>query len=209
MKYLTISIFSHFDLKFSFITNHHFFIVVDIQFKLFSNMDSRHVYHRVSEEERIQIIHRRLNGDTFQTISDCFNINIKTVQAVVTKWNKYHTIQDIPKSGRPLKLDDRTRHRLVRMVQSGEVSTATQLAQVATTELDISISASYAQKMLHEEGLKALHVIPKPLLTDAHKQQRLEFAQAHSHWTVENWKQVIFSDETLITAYAVNPYKIV
>jgi len=209
MKYLTISIFSHFDLKFSFITNHYFFSAVNIEFKLFSNMYSRHVYHRVSEEQRIQIIHRRLNGDTFQTISDCFNINIKTVQAVVTKWNEHRTIQDKPKSGRPPKLDDRTRRRLVRMVQSGEVSTATQLAQVATTELDISISASYAQKMLHEEGLKALHVIPKPLLTDAHKQQRLEFAQAHSHWTVENWKQVIFSDETLITAYAVNPYKIV
>lgn len=173
------------------------------------NIDTKGPYRRVSEEERIRVVARRERGDTFQAISDEFGININTVYKIITKWNKHHTIQDIHKLGRPRKLNDRTRRHLIRMVQNGEVSTATQLAHVATTQLNTSISPWTARRMLHEEGLKALHTIPKPLLTEEHERQRLEFAQAHANWTVDNWKQVIFSDETIITAYAVNPHKIV
>jgi transposase len=163
----------------------------------------------VSEADRVRIIARRERGDTFQAITDEFGINIKTVQAIIAKWNKYHTIQDLDKIGRPPKLDDRTRRHLVRMIENGEASTATQLAQMATTQLNTRVSPRTARRMLHQEGFKALHVIPKPLLSAEHMQKRLEFAQAHTHWTVDNWKQVIFSDETPITAYAENPHKVV
>ena len=37
-----------------------------------------------------------------------------------------------------------------------------------------------------------------PCLTFAHKKTRLDFAESHQHWTVEDWKQVIWSDETKI-----------
>ncbi|RYH03744.1 hypothetical protein EON65_47060 [archaeon] len=33
------------------------------------------------------------------------------------------------------------------------------------------------------------------MLTREHKRKRLEFARTHRDWTVQQWKQVIFSDE--------------
>jgi hypothetical protein len=36
----------------------------------------------------------------------------------------------------------------------------------------------------------------KPGLTDAMRATRLEFALAHRHWTLEDWKKVILTDET-------------
>ncbi|RYH15065.1 hypothetical protein EON65_32400, partial [archaeon] len=42
----------------------------------------------------------------------------------------------------------------------------------------------------------------------AHKRRRLEFARAHRDWTVDDWKQVIFSDETVITARPVHNHKL-
>ena len=37
-----------------------------------------------------------------------------------------------------------------------------------------------------------------PCLISTHKKARLDFAESHQHWTVEDWKQVIWSDETKI-----------
>ncbi|RYY86452.1 hypothetical protein EON63_05780, partial [archaeon] len=70
------------------------------------------------------------------------------------------------------------------------------------------VSARTTRNMLHGEGLKAMHTIRKPLLTRAHKRKRLEFALAHRDWTVEQWKQVIFSDETPILARPSETHKL-
>ena len=40
--------------------------------------------------------------------------------------------------------------------------------------------------------------IKKPLLTPVHRMKRLKFAKDHINWTVEQWRQVMWSDETKI-----------
>ena len=35
-----------------------------------------------------------------------------------------------------------------------------------------------------------------PMLTAAHKQRRISFAREHRHWTVEDWSNVMFTDES-------------
>jgi hypothetical protein len=39
----------------------------------------------------------------------------------------------------------------------------------------------------------------KPLLTAEHKRRRLRWAKAHSTWTVDEWRNAIWSDETALT----------
>ncbi|RYG96157.1 hypothetical protein EON65_54840, partial [archaeon] len=70
------------------------------------------------------------------------------------------------------------------------------------------ISARTARRMLHRKGLHAMHMIKKPLLTREHKRRRLEFARTHRDWTVEQWKQVIFSDETVIPARSSDSHRV-
>ena len=41
----------------------------------------------------------------------------------------------------------------------------------------------------------------KPFLSARHRQQRLTFALKHREWTVEDWKRVIWSDETKINRF--------
>ncbi|RYH21677.1 hypothetical protein EON65_20295, partial [archaeon] len=120
----------------------------------------------------------------------------------------YHTIQDLSRKGRPAEVDNRTRRRLARMTQSGEVSTAPELALLAASHDITHICASTARRMLHHEGLHAMHMIKKPLLTREHKRKRLEFARKHHDWTVQQWKQVIFSDETVVPARSSDSHKV-
>jgi hypothetical protein len=52
--------------------------------------------------------------------------------------------------------------------------------------------------VLKQNSLKAVTKKKKPLLTIAHRKKRLAFALRHREWTVEDWKRVIWSDETKI-----------
>jgi transposase len=157
-------------------------------------------YQRVSHAQRVEVMMLNARGLSQRAISREMNLNRTTIQAIIIKWNQYHTVQDRPKIGGPHKLDDRLKRLLARKVQTGQILTATQLVQDALTVHGITISRYTAQKLLHELGLKARRTIKRPLLTREHKRRRLEFATAHRYWTAEDWKRVIFSDETVITA---------
>ena len=37
-----------------------------------------------------------------------------------------------------------------------------------------------------------------PLLSQCHKCEWMDFALSHRHWTIEDWKRVVWSDETKI-----------
>jgi hypothetical protein len=51
---------------------------------------------------------------------------------------------------------------------------------------------------LKKVGMKAVVKSKHPLLSAKHRKARLDFAYAHKDWTLEDWKQVIWSDETKI-----------
>jgi transposase len=169
---------------------------------------TRH-YKCISENKRIQIIALREQQYTLEDVSKKTKVKKETVREVLRKWKQHHTIQDLPKTGRATMVDARTRRRLARMAQSGEVKTAPELSLVAASHDIVHFSASTARRVMHEQGLKAMHMVKKPLLTREHKRKRLEFARAHRDWTVEQWKQVIFSDETLIPARSSDAHKVV
>jgi hypothetical protein len=38
----------------------------------------------------------------------------------------------------------------------------------------------------------------KPFLSRMHRRARMDFALTHQHWTLEDWKKVVWSDETKI-----------
>ena len=46
--------------------------------------------------------------------------------------------------------------------------------------------------------MKAVVKRKRPLLSKRHRRERLDFALAHQDWTVDDWKTVVWSDETKI-----------
>jgi transposase len=165
-------------------------------------------YHRIGEDKRIQIIALYEQNNTMVKICRQTNVALGTVKDIVRKWKQYRTVRDLPRTGRPPKVDDRTRRRLARIMQTGEVKSCTGLAQAATSQEVINISSRTANRELHKAGLKAMHMIKRPMLTRSHKKKRLEFAREHRNWSVDKWKEVIFSDETMIAARPSNLHKL-
>ena len=52
------------------------------------------------------------------------------------------------------------------------------------------------RRRLREEGIRKWRAVKRPFLTQKHAKERLVWAKAHRHWTVDDWKRVIWSDES-------------
>ena len=103
--------------------------------------------------------------------------------------------------GRPSSLTPQLKRLIVRQITTGEQDTASGVQRNMLTDHNIRVSAQTIRNVLKDEGLKSAVKKKKPLLKRTHIRQRLEFARKYQHWTVEDWKRVVWSDETKINRF--------
>ncbi|MBW0565345.1 hypothetical protein O181_105060 [Austropuccinia psidii MF-1] len=57
------------------------------------------------------------------------------------------------------------------------------------------VSIGTVCKAIHELGKHSCIAVEKPYLTENHMACQLQFARDHQHWTVNYWKEVIWTDK--------------
>jgi transposase len=136
------------------------------------------------------------------------NVSIRdiAISQKVSKSTVHRISKDVErpkqKGRRPRKLSERDIDYCVTQITTGRARTATELAKILKVQYNISVSQQTVARALKEKGLKAKEKIPKPLLRKKNIKDRLSFAKAHQHWTVADWRQVIYSDETKINRFS-------
>ena len=94
--------------------------------------------------------------------------------------------------------------------RTGPLSAETQarknrLSSVATlttefqTDTGSNVSTSTVRRELHEMGFHGRAAAHKPKITTRNAKRRLEWCKAHRHWSLEQWKCVLWSDESHFT----------
>jgi transposase len=104
-------------------------------------------------------------------------------------------LTDEPRSGRPKVLTDEKIQELNDLVtrdRHGREKTCQQLGK------DAGISAMSAWRGMRMSGLTKCKPTRKPGLTKAMKEARYQFALRFEDWGLEEWKDVIWTDETSI-----------
>ncbi len=100
--------------------------------------------------------------------------------------------------GRPSKLTSANIRHAQRLISSGKADTAVDVAKALRNITNQSLSTQTVRNSLKVAGMKAVVRKKRPFLSKKHRQQRMDFALAHQDWTVEDWKKVVWSDETKI-----------
>ena len=73
--------------------------------------------------------------------------------------------------------------------------TGPQLAASLNGTRKTPVSASTVKRRLQDTGLLGRMAKKKPYLRLANKRKRLRWAKEHRHWTDEDWKKVLWTDE--------------
>jgi hypothetical protein len=110
-----------------------------------------------------------------------------------------------PRSGRPRLSSVREDRILERICKRNRFSNSTDLSVAWEGSTGVKASASIVRRRLCSLGLKASRPVKKPLLTRVMKKKRLQWARNHSEWTREDWRKVLFTDESRFCLHSDHP----
>lgn len=107
----------------------------------------------------------------------------------------------IAKGGRPKLLSARDKAYCVRQITLRGKENAVQIKKSLKEDLNITASVDTVRRALNEQGLVVFVKPKKPLLSPKNIKRRLAWAKAHVDWTIDDWRRVIWSDETKINRF--------
>lgn len=150
----------------------------------------------LSPRKRGAISILRDQGLSVSEIARRLEISRCAVRYNLQKIEETGTYKDRARSGRKKKTSIREDRQLVRMSLANRRKTSSELAGDLNQTLANPISARTARRRLHSAGLRGCIARKKPWLSAKNIKRRFEWAKNHSHWTVDDWKRVIWSDES-------------
>jgi hypothetical protein len=86
----------------------------------------------------------------------------------------------------------------MRQITTGKLDNAVQATKFINNIISNPVHPQTVRNVLKEHHFKSVVKKKCPLLKYHHRQAHLKFAKYHENWTVEDWKRVLWTDETKI-----------
>ena len=150
----------------------------------------------IQEDKARSAVVQLRQGKSVREVSSALGISLGTVSKL-RQGDKENIPK--PKEGRPSKVSAKTKAVLARKFDSGQLLNIREGQRLVQAVEGVQVHKETIRNYLNSEGLKAYVQQKKPMLTKKHKEARFRFAKEHIHWTVDDWKWVMFSDETIIS----------
>lgn len=118
----------------------------------------------------------------------------RTVSSFLQRSDERQSIENIPPPGRPRHTsisDDRY------IARTAELETRVPLAELRR-DVGLNVCEQTIRRRLKTAGIRKWKAVKRALLTQKHATNRLKWAKAHRHWTVEDWRKVAWSDECAV-----------
>lgn len=151
---------------------------------------------RLSIDKRKDILRLIKEGKSQRRVAKLLHVSRCAVQALLRKFRSTGCVEDRSKSGRPCKTTIRERRHLILLSKNMPFHTARELQQ--TWDTVNSVCTRTVRNILCKYGLRGRISAKKPLLTKRHLHLRRKWCNSYKKWTYNNWKDVIFSDESKI-----------
>lgn len=152
----------------------------------------------LTEVERGQIVLLRSQSKTLAAIARIMKCSRCAVRTTLKRYEGSGTLTNRPKSGRKRLTTAREDRHIERIAIRERTKSSRDLSSELLERHGVCISARTVRRRLVESGLHGRIARRKPRLTAEHKKKRLQWAQKYKNWTVEDWGNVLWSDESNI-----------
>ena len=154
--------------------------------------------HPISSAQKENILSLASNSYSTSSIASKTGVGRSTVSRIL---QDILPNRQVPSSGHPSKLSPTAQHTIIRQITTGKAANAVQATNHINTIIPNPVTPQTVRNILKKHSFKAVTKKKKPLLTVVHRKKRLAFALKYKEWTVEDWKRVIWSDETKINRF--------
>lgn len=138
-------------------------------------------------------------GRSMRYVANLLGVNHSTVGRIIRRFRETGSHARKRGQGRKRVTSPRDERFLRVQVLRNRKCTSRELSNELEAARNVRISALTVRRRLKEAGLASRKPAIAPLLTAAHRVQRLRFARNHANWTVDDWKRVLFTDETRVS----------
>lgn len=147
-------------------------------------------------QSEIEKLYKR--GHSIREIAQKIGVSKSTV------WKYQNTsTEDVEKKTktRPKLIKDGDWRIVTRALKTGDLETANDIKSILRNQLEINVSTRTIRRKLQDSGFRAKEKVKKPKFSQKNIKERYSFAKRYKDWTIEDWKRVIWSDETKINRF--------
>ncbi|RLU18397.1 hypothetical protein DMN91_008754 [Ooceraea biroi] len=150
----------------------------------------------LSIEKRAAVTVLHNDGRSVRYIVDKLNIPRSTVSDASTRFQRTGCNKNKARTGRPRVTSKSEDQSLILMSKMNRKLTAPEIQSRFNENHEHQISVTTVKDRLHKAGLWSRVSTRKLLLRHGNRANRLQWAQNHKDWTIENWKRVLWTDES-------------
>ncbi len=151
----------------------------------------------LSDFERGMVVGARRTGLNISKTADLLGFSHPTISRVYREWSEKEKISSERQlCGWKYLVDVRGQRRMGRLVRADRRVTVTQITTRYNQGMQNTISEHTTHRTLKQMGYSSRRPHRVSLLSAKNRKRRIQFTQAHKNWTIEDCKNVAWSDES-------------
>ena len=156
----------------------------------------------LSDIQHGTVIGCHFSNKSVRQISALLELPRSTVSAVVVKWKRLRPTTAQPRSGRPHKLTERDR----RVLKHVKIVCPRLQHSLPSSKLPLEATSATrtVRRESHKMGFNGRAAAHKPKIPMRNAMCQLEWCKARLHWTLEQWKRILWNDESRFTIWPSN-----
>lgn len=154
--------------------------------------------------KRSSIITLHQEGYASRQIGERLNLAASTVKYTIRRYQETGELEDRDRPG-PSRITTPADDRQLQLISKrNRRKTAPEIASEFNRGRRHPISLTTVKRRLAEGNLHGRVAARKPLLRRGNRLKRLQWAQEHRTWTIEQWQKVLWTDESIFKVFGQN-----
>jgi len=158
----------------------------------------------LSTNEKQWIVNLHQEGLSTRNIAGKTGILPSTIGYAIRRWKSRGTVVNQPRNGRPKVTNPRIDRKIIKKVLNNRRISAPKIVAEIAEECGVTISSKTVQRKIHEHGFQSRIARKKPFISKTNKMKRVSWAQIHATWPIDQWKKVLWSDESKFNLFGTD-----
>ena len=151
---------------------------------------------QISFEKRTQSIILQKTGKNYREIAKILKISLYSVHTAIRRYRETGQNTKSKRSGRPRKTNKKIGNKIYAISKGIDRNLHQKFVLKSMKTWIYQYRSRQSKAALKKKGMIGRIAVRKPLLRPVNKQKRLRFAQEHVDWTIDQWKSVLWTDES-------------